>query len=176
MGLRSLVRNILVGRPGGVRAGIRRRTGVLSWIDEPGSIPFLEEAGEPTDRQQPASAAPAGPVVPQPVVPDSPAPRRDGWTAVIDLAEVPPGTVAEVFVGDRALAVVNADGEIYAVDSTCPHAGGPLADGQLEGCMLTCPLHGWSFDVRDGTTPVSVQVRLLTVPVRVEAGTVLVEV
>lgn len=43
--------------------------------------------------------------------------------------------------------------EIFAMENVCPHAGLPLSAGTLEGCIVTCNAHGWSFDVRTGFAP-----------------------
>ena len=45
------------------------------------------------------------------------------------------------------------EGEIYAMEDTCPHAGLPLTDGSLSGCVVTCEAHGWQFDLRTGFDP-----------------------
>lgn len=66
------------------------------------------------------------------------------------VAEVPPGTGIECVADDRIIAVFNVDGRFYAIDGICPHAGGPLADGCLVGTVVTCPWHGWQFDVTTG--------------------------
>jgi NAD(P)H-dependent nitrite reductase small subunit len=50
----------------------------------------------------------------------------------------------------RQLAVFNVKGTLYAIDNVCKHQGGPLADGELEGCTVTCPWHGWAYDVSSG--------------------------
>lgn len=50
----------------------------------------------------------------------------------------------------RALAVVRVGGVVYAIDNACPHRNGELGRGDLQGWHLYCPLHAWSFDVRDG--------------------------
>jgi nitrite reductase/ring-hydroxylating ferredoxin subunit len=42
---------------------------------------------------------------------------------------------------------------VYAMENTCPHAGDPLSEGVLEGCVVVCPAHGWDFDVRTGFKP-----------------------
>ena len=52
--------------------------------------------------------------------------------------------------GRYEVAIFNVGGELFALENTCPHQGGPLADGWLEGPMITCPWHGWCFDVRTG--------------------------
>lgn len=63
---------------------------------------------------------------------------------------LPPGSSAQVLVDGRAVVVCNVDGTIYALDGTCPHAGGPLGHGVLHGHMLVCPYHAWEFDCRTG--------------------------
>ena len=50
--------------------------------------------------------------------------------------------------GKHRIAVFNVDGKFFAVSDACPHAGAPLSDGWIEGNELTCPWHGWTFDVR----------------------------
>lgn len=93
-----------------------------------------------------------------------------GWVKLVAASEVPAGAVTEVAAGDRTVALVNVDGQLYAVDSVCPHAGGPLGDGQLSGCTLTCPWHGWSYDVRTGRSTVDDTVSVATFPVTVVDG------
>ena len=48
------------------------------------------------------------------------------------------------------LAVFNVEGKYYAVKNECPHAGGPLCEGELADGVVTCPWHGSKFDVRTG--------------------------
>ena len=52
--------------------------------------------------------------------------------------------------GNLALAISNVDGKFYAIDNTCLHRGGPLAQGELKGKTVTCPWHGWQYDVTTG--------------------------
>ncbi len=66
------------------------------------------------------------------------------------LAEVPVGSIKEVQVGGQAIALANVAGTIFAISNTCLHRGGPLGEGQLEGKVVTCPWHGWQFDVTTG--------------------------
>lgn len=72
----------------------------------------------------------------------------------IDVAhssEVSPGTCRSVEVkGHCDVALCNVDGEILALQDTCPHAGGPLGEGTLDGNIVQCPWHGWAFDVHTG--------------------------
>ena len=58
------------------------------------------------------------------------------------------GMVAEV--NGKALAVFNIDGQFHVIDNTCLHRGGPLGEGELEASVVTCPWHGWQYDVTTG--------------------------
>ena len=53
-------------------------------------------------------------------------------------------------VEDRAVLLVNIQNKYYAIDNKCPHMGGSLYDGQLDGNNIVCPRHGSVFDVRTG--------------------------
>jgi 3-phenylpropionate/trans-cinnamate dioxygenase ferredoxin subunit len=66
------------------------------------------------------------------------------------LADIPPGTIKGVDVGDRKFVVVNVDGTLYGLDGVCTHAYYELARGVLAGDRLTCMLHLSGFDVRTG--------------------------
>ena len=72
------------------------------------------------------------------------------WIKIAELAECPPGKCLEIVAEDRIVALFNVDGNIHALDGICPHQGGPLGQGELSGCVVTCPWHGWQFDVTNG--------------------------
>lgn len=67
--------------------------------------------------------------------------------------EIEPGQRKRVFVDGRCVVIFNVDGEMYAIDDSCPHNGASLGNGELEGCVLRCPAHGLRFDLRTGRTP-----------------------
>ena len=70
---------------------------------------------------------------------------------VAKLEDLEPGACLSVEIDDaRGVALFNVDGEILAMDNTCPHAGGPLGEGTLTGDVVECPWHGWEFNVRTG--------------------------
>lgn len=96
------------------------------------------------------------------------------WIAIAKEADCSPGGGAEIVVEGRIVALFNVDGSFYAMDGVCPHQGGPLGKGQLQGCTLTCPWHGWQFDVRDGRSRLSASVQQPTLPTKIEEGTVYV--
>ena len=67
-----------------------------------------------------------------------------------DVHDVPPGSGKCVTVEGKEIALFNLDGTFHAIDNTCLHRGGPLAEGELEGTIVTCPWHGWQYDVTTG--------------------------
>jgi nitrite reductase/ring-hydroxylating ferredoxin subunit len=97
------------------------------------------------------------------------------WLRIASVAECPPGECLEAVAGDRIVALFNVDGEFHTLDGVCPHQGGPLGKGRLEGCVVTCPWHGWQFDVRTGQHQLSATIKQESLPTRVEGGEVLVE-
>jgi nitrite reductase (NADH) small subunit len=74
----------------------------------------------------------------------------DGFQMVGRVDDIAPGTARIVQVNGKAVALFNVDGRFYAISNTCPHEGGPLAEGRLKGCVVTCPWHDLAFDVRTG--------------------------
>ena len=90
------------------------------------------------------------------------------WIRAVRASECLPGTATEVVVGDRIVALYNVEETFYALDGVCTHQGGPLGSGQLEGCIVTCPWHGWQFDVRTGAHQLSTSVVQPSFPVRIE--------
>jgi len=98
------------------------------------------------------------------------------WIRVAAVEEIPPGTVREVLAGDRVVALGNFDGQFYALDGICPHQGGPLGKGRLVDSTLTCPWHGWQFNICTGQHRVNSAIRHTQLAVRVEGNDVLIDV
>jgi nitrite reductase/ring-hydroxylating ferredoxin subunit len=96
---------------------------------------------------------------------------------VAALDELPPGRLAYVDVDGLPIALANVDGVIYAFGDSCRHEGGPLSAGVLVGATVTCPWHGWTYDVRSGKSVVPpIGLRLPTYPVTVRDGAIYVEI
>lgn len=72
------------------------------------------------------------------------------FVTVARVGDIPAGTGRQVTVDDRWVGLFHVNGQYFAVDNLCLHRGGPLADGTLRGCVVTCPWHGWQFDVTTG--------------------------
>lgn len=98
------------------------------------------------------------------------------WFPVAQISEVPAGTAHEFVVGERIVALFNVDGQFYALDGICPHQGGSLGQGMLRGCIVTCPWHGFQFDVTTGQHQASRSLRHPTFPVKVESDTVYIAI
>ena len=94
---------------------------------------------------------------------------------VAEIAQLPPGTGTSVDAGGRTLALFNVGGTLYALDNTCPHRGGPLGEGDLDGAIVTCPWHGWRYDVTTGAHDGNPSVRVACYPVTVEDGAAYVD-
>jgi len=92
------------------------------------------------------------------------------------LNELPAGAAREVEFEGRVYALYNIDGVISAIDGICPHQGGPLAEGIVEGTTVTCPWHGWQFDIRTGKTPLGPKITQSVYDVKIEDQDVLVAV
>jgi nitrite reductase/ring-hydroxylating ferredoxin subunit len=72
------------------------------------------------------------------------------FEAVLDLARLPPGALCRVTRGDRDILVAHTPEGIVATDDRCPHMSAPLSIGELDGCVVACPLHEGRFDLSTG--------------------------
>ncbi len=90
-------------------------------------------------------------------------------------SEIPPGTGMVVEAEGRLLAVFNADGDFYVIDNTCLHRGGPLGEGILDGTVVTCPWHGWEYDIASGQHTLNPAIKVNTYRVNLRDGEVRVE-
>ena len=97
-------------------------------------------------------------------------------TKVATKSEIPAGTGKVVEVGGKTIAVFNCDGTFYATDNTCKHRGGPLGEGMLSGTSVTCPWHGWEYDVTTGACAMDPAIKVQTFDVKVEGDDLLVSV
>lgn len=95
---------------------------------------------------------------------------------VAAVSEIPPGKGKTVAVGAKKIALFNVEGKFYAIDNTCLHRGGPLGEGNLKGRSVSCPWHGWEYDVTTGASSVNPSVKVATYPVRVEGDDVEVQI
>ncbi len=97
-----------------------------------------------------------------------------GALRVAKVSEIPVGKARVVVVLGHPVAIFHLEGGFYAVSNVCLHRGGPVGEGTLDGPVVTCPLHGWEYDVRTGENVANPMARLRTYSVRVEGDDVLV--
>ena len=90
--------------------------------------------------------------------------------------EIPPGTGRQLLLGDHVIALFNVDGSFYAIDGVCLHRGGPVGEGDLEGTIVTCPWHGFQYDVTTGRNVMDPDIGLEPYAVEVVDGVVRVAV
>jgi nitrite reductase (NADH) small subunit len=91
-------------------------------------------------------------------------------------AEAPqPGQVKELEAAGKVFCLGNLNGELHALNGVCPHRGGPLGQGWVDGESVVCPWHSWSFNLRTGIAEHPVQQQVRVYPLRAEGDDVLVE-
>lgn len=95
---------------------------------------------------------------------------------VCSKAEIPSGRNKLINAEGKMIAVWNINNEFFAVNAVCPHRGGPLEQGSLNQNVVTCPWHGWQFDVKTGTSPVFPQAKLETFKIQVNGEEIFVEI
>ncbi|MBT3222578.1 MAG: Rieske (2Fe-2S) protein [Proteobacteria bacterium] len=152
--MRRLVRILLLGRDHGFRARLRRSC----CGGKSGRKGQHESGAEASSGEQ------AGTDVPE------------GFVFGLKTNQLAPGEMEEFILGDTPLAIANVDGEFFAVSNRCPHAGGPIGDGALEGHTVTCPYHGWSYNLQDGSCFVNDEAKLTCYEVKIVGDSVCVRV
>lgn len=95
------------------------------------------------------------------------------WIEAVVLEDIPRLGARVVQHGDLRIAVFRtADDEVFAINDKCPHKGGHLSQGIVSGKRVTCPLHGMNIDLADGQSVAPDEGCTGTYAVKVEAGTV----
>ncbi len=94
---------------------------------------------------------------------------------VAEASEIPDGERLIRRIGGRSLGIFHHEGEWYAVRNYCLHRSGPIATGSLEGDILTCPWHGYQYDVKTGEFLLDPAVKLETYPVEIKDGKIHVQ-
>ena len=89
--------------------------------------------------------------------------------------ELPLGRAKSFQAGGKIIALYHTANGFFATDNTCPHRGGPLAEGDLIGDEINCPWHLWGFDVRTGLCAGNPEIRVTAHEVRVEDQRVMVK-
>jgi nitrite reductase (NADH) small subunit len=100
-------------------------------------------------------------------------------SAMIDIAaldDIPREGARVVRTAQGCVALFRtADNQVFALDDRCPHKGGPLSEGIVHGAQVTCPLHGWVFDLATGMAQGADAGRVATHAARTEGGRVFLD-
>ena len=98
------------------------------------------------------------------------------WHKVAKVKDVESGRAQVIRIGERDIALFNLEGNFFAMANVCPHRGGPLAEGHVNGKAVTCPWHAWEFDIPSGACNTYPGTKQPVFPVKIENGDVFVEV
>ena len=99
----------------------------------------------PTSAPDPAPA-----VAPYPAHLQAPGTAGAAFEAVLDVGDLPAGSMRRVTRGDLDVLLAHTSAGIVASDDRCPHMSAPLSIGELDGCVVACPLHDGRFDLATG--------------------------
>jgi nitrite reductase (NADH) small subunit len=98
------------------------------------------------------------------------------YQTVARVGDVPEGEARAFEVNQKLIAVFHHAGQYHAIDDVCPHMGASLAEGHVEGGIVTCPWHAWRFRIADGVWADSPRVKIGCYPVRVVGDEIQVQV
>ena len=98
------------------------------------------------------------------------------WVQAGRLDELVPGNAVSVQVFGKKYALYSVDGEVFATADACPHAGGSLGEGELDGHTISCPFHSFEYDVRTGKCTSGQDLDVASVRVRLDDNLILLEV
>jgi nitrite reductase (NADH) small subunit len=98
------------------------------------------------------------------------------FTKLTTESELPPASEAKEFpCGEKTICVANVNGTFSALDNVCPHRGGSLGQGMIEGGKVVCPWHAWAWDPKTGEAVQDPKVKVAVYPVKIENGDVLID-
>lgn len=153
--IKKIVKTILLGRKNGFRSKIFSTN-----IQKTGAETFESQPVQPQDIQAEAVSE-----APKTITPP------EGYEVVSHIDSLKEGEIKEVIIGGEAIAIAKTDGKIIAFENDCPHAGGPLSEGECHKGQIVCPYHGWVFDTETGNcfTNPSYGVKIFDVLIQDEA-------
>lgn len=110
--------------------------------------------------------------------PSSPSslPGAGGFVTALAENVLLPGSGRTLHLEGHTIALFNIEGEYFAMDDRCPHRGGPLGAGWVEGTQVFCPLHGWAFDVKTGQGVTNCEKNVRTYATRLSGGFVQINI
>ena len=97
------------------------------------------------------------------------------WVLAGKSEEIPEGEARVVQAGGVEIAIFRVDGALHALSNECAHQGGPLGEGSLDGAVVTCPWHFWSYDVTTGRNTTSADIGVRKYPVELRGDEIFVD-
>ena len=161
-----MLRHIIIGRPN----GFRRKT--LSKVWEIVTTYFDDSSENSEDavssENKNFSQEPSYQTHPNPtnIEPPKNVTPPEGFEVVLHVDALKEDEVTQVIIAGTAIAIARSKDGFFAIENNCPHAGGPMSEGFLEGNQISCPYHGWAFDLRDGSCTTNPQSCLQTYEVQ----------
>ena len=143
-----MLRHIIIGRPDGFR---RKTLGkvwkiLTTYFDEPSeTVSSSKNTYAPPDSSHQQASQEANIEPPKEVTPP------EGFEVVLHIDALKEDEVTQVIIAGTAIAIARNKNGYFAIENTCPHAGGPMSEGFLEGDQISCPYHGWAFNLQDGS-------------------------
>jgi nitrite reductase (NADH) small subunit len=101
--------------------------------------------------------------------------ERTGLFKAAEKDELLDGQAKIVNVHGKSVALFRIDGAYFAIANACLHRGGPLGEGQVKGHEVTCPWHGWKFDLQDGSFSLIPTLRVKTYKVEQNSDGIFIE-
>jgi nitrite reductase/ring-hydroxylating ferredoxin subunit len=98
------------------------------------------------------------------------------WRQICASADLTDGQAREELLNGEIVAIFRSEGQLFAVDGVCMHQGGPIAKGCVRDGVVTCPWHGWQYELSTGCNAVTKKPMLKTYQIRDNAGHIEVDV
>ena len=92
------------------------------------------------------------------------------WIRLAPTTALPDGQAVRVDVDDKSIALFHSEDQFHAIEDACLHMGGPLSEGRIKGCVVTCPWHEWQYDLSTGDRIDRVGSSTRTYPVEIQDG------
>ncbi len=89
------------------------------------------------------------------------------FITVAKIADLKPGQAKIILAGGQEIALFNVGGSFYATSNVCLHMAGPLGEGDLSDQVVSCPYHGWQYDVKTGECFTLPGMKIQTYPVQI---------
>lgn len=98
------------------------------------------------------------------------------WQRVCESDQLPEGLGLEIVHQGMVIALFRSEGQLFAIDGMCAHQGGPLARGKVANGCVTCPWHGWQYELGNGRNAATGKAMLRSYPVREDGLWILIDI